>query len=66
MMKRKKTRSSELHQYGITLPYLAAVAGRSHGFVKRWSSGHETSPHLDKVAEQLVLIRQAERVALSA
>jgi len=60
MTKAPETRSKELCQYGLTLGYLAKIAGRSVGYVKLWSCGKAVSPHLDKVAEELITRRKSE------
>jgi hypothetical protein len=56
----KQTHATELKQYGITLGYLAAVAGRSVKYVKQWSSGRDVSAYLDGVAAELVAKRKLE------
>lgn len=56
----KQTHAAELRKYGITLAYLATVAGRSEKYVKQWSSGRDTSAYLDGVAADLVAKRKLE------
>ncbi len=56
----KQTHATELKQYGISLAYLATVAGRSAKYVKQWSSGRDVSAYLDKVAAGLVAKRKLE------
>ena len=55
----KQTKATELREHGITLAYLAKVAGRSEGYVRQWSAGNDTSAYLDKVAAELVAQRTA-------
>jgi hypothetical protein len=61
MTLKKQTRAAELRPFGVTLGYLAQVAGRSAGYVKLWSSGKAASSYLDKVAADLLAARQAEK-----
>lgn len=56
----KQTCAAELRQYGITLGYLASVAGRKLGYVKQWSSGRDTSAYLDGIAAELIAKRKVE------
>ena len=60
MTTEKQTRAAELKGYGITLAYLASVAGRSVGYVKQWSSGNDKSAYLDGVAADLMAKRKLE------
>lgn len=56
----KQTHAKTLRQYGITLGYLAAVAGRSAKYVKQWSSGKDVSAYLDGIAVEMIAKRKLE------
>lgn len=60
MIKTKRTKAVELSEYGITLGYLAGIAGRKVSYVKLWSCGAEASEHLDTIAARLIKARQRE------
>jgi hypothetical protein len=57
----KQTRAAELKEFGISLAYLASVAGRSVGYVKQWSSGNDKSAYLDGIAANLIASRKLEK-----
>ena len=51
---RTQTKGAKLRESGITLAYLAKVAGRSAAYVRQWSRGKDTSAYLDRIAAELV------------